>query len=751
MMRHLDRANLFNLIIGVLSRCFWTPAANSETSPVTSNTFNCFHYGHCQSSQEGVRGLDCYRKQSEKNKKMRCEWTPGRHSSNKTNYTLVIEQKDRESCMVFPNIYGTSHLFQPYAKYNMTAYVVEASGDDGSCTMAVLIAGKPNDLASVRCDPPSQITFLRHSRLLVMQVSAVGGSNSFHVNYREQGSQGWKKEETCTVGDLTSSMSYEVRVKCVENKQCVCIWSDVAIVPPELTSTPVIERFDVIPLRKGCRLITAHWKLANNESVTGYIVTVGKESGEFTQPLNTTKPIVRLNLSESAYQINISAFNSAGTSPPAQRRVPAVHSEKDFGKFIPKNLDGDLNVTFNDNGSSEFKVSWNPSLSRSYSCYSVEWGLREEKMSYFSLYEKDGSNFVIPLKVPLQHYKRYTFLLHTRPYKDTCELKGINSSESTRGWTEAYAVEGTPTKAPIITCSDVTSNSLTIVWSDIPEQYVRGFLLGYVIYYAESYWGKNFSELILDAGTNNHTLTNLKGQTFYEVRLSAFTAAGEGVRTSFDCKTRPPDYQTVGGTAVGIVVGIMVLLLVANLCSRLFERAKKLFWPSIPNPGNSNAIQKIDDAFQLEVLEPLNRERLAQTEEGDTSSLLIVEGGAEMSPAAAGCPRFQADEEPSSSADLGTEEESPFPSGQAEPAPIAAVTIERRATPAAVSDYTTMELFQQTMSQPPAVPQPLAAGTQRGLTLARPEQDYIRQNLCHTLSHPNAADELSDQVCFSVL
>lgn len=30
-----------------------------------------------------------------------------------------------------------------------------------------------------------------------------------------------------------------------------------------------------------------------------------------------------------------------------------------------------------------------------------------------------------------------------------------------------------------------------------------------------------------------------------------------------------------------------------------FYRAKKLMWPSIPNPENSNAVQKIEIAYEL--------------------------------------------------------------------------------------------------------------------------------------------------------
>ncbi|KAG9353633.1 hypothetical protein JZ751_011754, partial [Albula glossodonta] len=494
----------------------------------------------------------------------------------------------------------------------------------------------------------------------------------------------------CIVGNLTSSVSYMVQVKCVTSRQCrQCPWSDALTVPPELTSTPVIEVFDVIPPRNGKRLIIARWKIANNESVAGYRVTVAKVSGELTETLITSQPAVWLSLTGSAYHINISAFNSAATSRPAQRSVPMVQNTNEIA--------------------------------------------------------------------PLEPYKRYVFLLNARPDKDTCDLKRINNSESTIGRAEAYAKQGSeselaaPTSAPgNVTCPEVSSTSLVIAWSAVPEAETRGFLQGYIIYQKENGKGQNLS---VGANVNHVTLSNLKSQTVYEVQLSAFTAVGEGVRSdSFYFETKGRDYSIIGGAVGGIVGGIVIPLLVARLCSRLFQRAKKLFWPSIPNPGNSNAIQKIDGDFEPEVLEPLNRERLAQIEESHTSSLLIIEGAAEISR-----PSIQYDEEEASPAGHKTEEDCPSLGEEMEPTPDAMETSENRpALPPVVSDYTTMELFQQTMSQPASTAQaePHSNGMQADQPktdqtdplLVKPEQDYIRQALCHTLfqSHPNAADELND-------
>ncbi|KAG7476963.1 hypothetical protein MATL_G00088340 [Megalops atlanticus] len=755
-MRLSDRVRPFILIAGVLSVCCWISPVNCEPFPERQqNTSHCFNYDHCHSSKEGVHDLDCYTKLSEQH--MHCIWKSGRSSSNKM-FTLIIEQETRKYCQIYENITSTSyHSIKVFRKNSMTAYVTDANDKKRNCTKAVF-TGTPREL--VRCGPPKQIEFKRHSGQMLIRVLWVEKQiKQYIVTYRELNTVSWKEVESegrdkFILRDLTSSLSYEVQVQCVINQYCHnCSRSDNLMVPRELTDEPVIEKFDISLQQKGKRLIVIHWKLANTESVTGYNVTVRKESGEFSQSLTTVEPAMRLTLSGSAYNVSIAAFNSAGTSPSAQRTLHAVQNTED------KSLNRKLNITFS--GNSKFSVFWNHSQTKSYWCYCVEWGLRGEKMSFRSVFHRRDVPIVIPVEDPLQPYKRYVFLLHMRPDKDTCNLKYINNSESTYGRAEAYVTEGTPISAPVdITSSGVTSSSFVIKWSPVPDEHARGFLRGYMIHYGDTRPGQNISVVTVHHSRNNYTLSNLESKTVYRVQLSAVTKAGEGVRSpDLYIETKQPDYRIVGGAVAGVLGGIAVLILVANLGSTLFKRAKKLFWPSIPNPGNSNAIQKIDGAFELEVLEPLSKEKLAHIEESDTSSLHIIEGRAHPRPVAIsdpGIPDIQ--EQPPE--DIGAEEEkSPADCRQAEPTatPILTVTPVATPTPAAAftdaggvspappvtGDYTTMELFQLAVLQHAGGQ--LRPPESEGFAAARPNQDYVRQALCHTVipSCCDAGEELN--------
>ncbi|KAL4617595.1 interleukin-31 receptor subunit alpha-like isoform X1 [Arapaima gigas] len=693
----------------------------------------CFELDDCHSSPHGVRDLDCFREP--RSIKYQCVWNSGERSSNKTSSTLIVEQ--RQSCNKYTNISGTSHDIFVYRNYNMTAYVVETSTDGRNCTKAVF-SGFPQHL--VRCSPTQTVGFKRHSRRLeVLPSWKESDVTQYVVQYREHRSSSWKKSveilkgDKWTAGNLTASASYEVQIQCVRNTGCLqCPWSQIFLVPMELTAEPVIEKLEAVPLGKGRRKVVIEWKLDPTEAADGYRVTVTKASGEHSQVLTTTVPRTRLHLSGSAFNISIEAFNGAGNSSPVLTSVPPMGGS-DLADTLKVTLGGDTNFT----------VSWNRSATKSYWCYSVEWWQRGERPSSHSFYQRKDNSAKIPLQAPLQPYRRYVFLLHVRPDKDTCNLKHINESEMTYGRTEAYVAEGTPLSPPLnITCWRATRNSLEISWTSIPEEDLRGFLLGYNLYYSEADRENHSSTVRLGPSENTYTLSALRERTVHSVSLSAFTAAGEGVRSSpMYLNTNGSGNWKLTGATAGVAGGIIFLVIVAYLCNPLFHRAKALFWPSIPNPGNSNAIQKIDGVLDQEALEPITAGTTVQMKESDTSSLLIIEDHAASEPNGSSHLLVQRVADPPPAA-LPTEVEKEASSRDQASAPLLTHARDSRTTSPApcVSDYTTMELFQQATALPAAdqqPPPPLLAGVRAGQPDAGAQtkagKDYIRQSLCSTV------------------
>ncbi|ROJ44569.1 Leukemia inhibitory factor receptor [Anabarilius grahami] len=376
----------------------------------------------------------------------------------------------------------------------------------------------------------------------------------------------WKEQQSKNyrefiMWNLTSSLSYELQIHCVHNAKCEqCPLSEVIMVPQELTDAPSIkwEIQDDIQshfVSAGERKVVVMWEYANSEAVADYNVTVRKVSGEpiNQDSFNIKDPSLNLILSYSAYSISVRALNSAGSSP-----ISSIAIEK---------MD--------------------------------EWRV-------------------------FQPYTRYFFFLHTRPDADTCNMKNVNNSEKTYGTAQAYLSEGSPISAPgNVSILNITQHSSVITWSPVSEEDLRGFLLGYYIHYTED---NNEISLEVDPSKNRFELLNLESNRAYRVQLSAFTAAGEGKRSDFKhFETNPPEFTALSSIIAAVIVGIIILLLAVHLSCRLLHRAKKLMWPSIPNPENSNAVQKIEIAYELGILEPLNRQRLEESEGCDSSTVCVVE------------------------------------------------------------------------------------------------------------------------------
>ncbi|KAM3599540.1 uncharacterized protein V6R79_007627 [Siganus canaliculatus] len=646
-------------------------------------------YQHCGIHPDGVHDLDCFGKYSSVAKKKTCVWKPGKQTSD-NRYTLVIQQQrnSRTDCTAHSNITTFSHEIKLFEKYNVTALVFENS-ESSNCTKAVFRAASGN---LYRCGPPTVESCSRRSGKVLVNVSWPQGDRKvvqdYQVRYKELDSEPWReppvecrKGENCTVENLNASQVYSVQIRCKTNEKCSqCVWSEVYTVPSELTEPPVFVDLQDVARSEGSRLVTLAWKLPAEEQHDGFSVTVGKASGESPlEKIPTTQSTISLILSHSAYRVHVSAVNNASASPALSGII--LRRPDEPGLRAPE-----LNVTANSNSS--FTVQWEGNHTRNYVCFSVEWMKKGQKTAYKSFHEdKNNYRTLSSLSEPLEPYERYSITLHMRPNKDTCNMKRVNNSEITYGSTQFYLREGTPVTPPAnISSSNVTLRSVTLQWSSIQEEDARGFLLGYTIHYTE-YQNRgrgNETSVRVDPASNSYELEDLKSGTAYEVQISGFTRAGSGVRSAavlFKTKTQAYSLSVI---LTAFACGAAVLI----FTSPIIKRVKAILWPSIPNPGNSNAMQKIDWPCELELLESV---KTLMVEEWDTNSLQIVEKEAVMPPSThastSTLPLLSASEdEGDSDDDVGdVSEHTPAQSVH---------RTELQAPLAFTSGYTTMEMWQ---------------------------------------------------------
>ncbi|XP_059402276.1 protein sidekick-1-like isoform X2 [Carassius carassius] len=644
------------------------------------------------------------------------------------------------------------------------------------------------------CGPHSKITYKRSSGNLTVLVEWGNESKhikSFLVKYREFNTTRWKEQQSIdnkkgVLLNLTPSLPYELQTQCVSNKECVhCPLSEVIIVPPELTDAPSIQLetqdHHNLSISPGQRKVVVKWEYANSEAVANYSVTVRKVSGEPSNrdSFSTEDSSLTLVLSYSAYNISIRALNSAGSSPVSSIAMEQMDEWRDlFGPFT-------VNITSNNS----FSLSW--SSSDSSVCYSVEWWAKGQIPAFRPFYVKQiNKEKTVKTESIFRPYTRYYFFLHVRPYIDTCNMKNVNGSETTGGTAQTYFIEGSPISAPgNVSTLNITQHSSVITWSPVSEEDLRGFLLGYYIYLTED---NNETSFKVDPSVNSYELQNLESNSVYRVQLSAFTAVGEGKRSdSTHFVTNRPDFTALNSIIAAVVVGIIILLLAVHFSFRLLHRAKKLLWPSIPNPENSNAVQKIEIAYELGILEPLIRQRLEESEGCDSSTVCVIGSKREASPLSSPPTTLLLSEDEDSpsipeeiaSPDIPTQVptrepaiKETFPTDLNKTVSILSTSLNEEVTsfeskdpgetasnptvsdfipasqPAVVfmSDYTTMEIFQQvTMT---GIQGPSIQAVKPELAAVHTGQDYIRQSYClqETVKEPpgafNGTDVLNTEI-----
>ncbi|KAI5089172.1 interleukin-6 receptor subunit beta-like isoform X1 [Silurus meridionalis] len=598
----------------------------------------------------------------------------------------------------------TNKTFGPGPNQSMTVYAIAQSTDQKRCAFAEF-SSHPSLI--IRCGPPASVTFKRgYGHLNVTAEWEDSKVEYYHLKYRERNSTMWKEVKShdskdCTVKDVVASQSYEMQIQCVANTDCpLCPLSNVISVPQELFDAPVIKETHYELVQNGQRKITVKWEYVHSHAVDGYNVAVQKASGE---PAETSSFLLKaktitLFLCYSAYKLSISAFNEAGLSPAAHLDIDTMKEQTGLNSTFSVILISKNN----------FNLSWNHMLSRKYPCYSVEWWANNEKIAYKSFYEKKNYHTVETQHAPI------------------VAPGNVNSS-------------------------NITQSSFVITWSPVPEEDLRGFLQGYIIHYTQD---SSKNNITVHPNKTSCKLTNLRSGGIYCVQVSACTAAGEGKRSKSKC-FETLDSVAIGGMLAGVTAGVVALLLATHICIRLLKRSKKMLWPSIPNPCNSNAVQKIEGGQELEVMELMCRPNLEETE----VHVSVLDGKQEahsacnaqdhtktsLLPNVAPPPVDKVPISPSTTStkvdfmpELFFSIDSNNPQDFIEKTPVGASNIkdspkvlptEPVSSPvtdppkAFISDYTTMELFQQIKNSAPVAP------SSSGAASSDPDQEYLRQSL----------------------
>ncbi|XP_040976871.1 interleukin-31 receptor subunit alpha isoform X1 [Aquila chrysaetos chrysaetos] len=532
--------------------------------------------------------------------KLTCTWTSGRETHLMTNYTLYRKmmteggvtlpntvrscQNKTESCsFVYPDTpFSSSFCFQVKAE-NVLG---EASSDCVPIPMEKIEKFEPPEILSVK-----KITGIKQlltvtwkmpekiipSQDLICQVQYRNlYSNSSEIVTVPQNSA--EKTGSCNLTGLWDSTEYSVAIQCRSLESI--FWSEwskekTASTEEEAPSEKVdLWRVIESSHSAGSRSVYLMWKPLNSfppsGRILGYKIQYFPENHPGLQMTNnSTDEKIILLLNEEAYNISITAYNSAGNSPEAILRIPST------GEKTSQIIETVRTFTTNE----EVVVEWiasEPEVTE----YVVEWyeELETDPFSRSWQYVSNSTNW----KTNKKNFKPFIcYNISVYPvygYKVAAPYS-----------VQTYVQEKKPSEGPVADTGIPGKNEVTIKWKEISKDKRNGFISNYTIFYKPED-GKELNETV-NSDVLQYRLKSLQANTQYTVYIMASNEAGGTSGEPKTFKTLKFNKEDIIFIALPVGVSMLFLLGLWITCILKKHAFKKVCWPDIPNPAESIAVE----------------------------------------------------------------------------------------------------------------------------------------------------------------
>ncbi|XP_075040323.1 leukemia inhibitory factor receptor [Mixophyes fleayi] len=346
------------------------------------------------------------------------------------------------------------------------------------------------------------------------------------------------------------------------------------------------------------RVITVYWKhLAVKDAkgkVTSYNVTWKplKSNGEYqhtqlSADLNRT--CINITGSDDRdYEISVQATNSAGSSTPSRITTVQLSSDVQLERTVGERTGMNITWSPDSNVTCGYIVKWIPSSHPQDS--DLLWKRYSSDVTSAFLRSHD-----------FQAGVRYNVSLYGCKKKKHQILKRMTG----------YSQELTPKVAPNFTVQETTFSSIVVRWEPIAEDDLCGFLQGYLVYVVKHQNESAYAEIldldhhpekkiknITDPSVRLLKIEDLQSGTSYQLGLRAYTRGGEGPIKSSTVATKDNAIGLIFAILVPVVVAVVLGIVTSTICYQKREWIKETFYPDIPNPENSKALQ-----FQKNVTE----------------------------------------------------------------------------------------------------------------------------------------------------
>ncbi|NWJ08652.1 LIFR factor, partial [Crypturellus undulatus] len=327
---------------------------------------------------------------------------------------------------------------------------------------------------------------------------------------------------------------------------------------------------------KPLSLSEANGKIVSHE-VSCYLLDTPLEHKEVTEPSHSTE----IKLGKNDCVISVVAKNHAGSSPPT--KITSVELPSDYVRTERAvALGNGIYISWNSypNVTCGYIVKWCHS-SGAEPC-SVDW----------QKFPSNTTDAVIKSAL-FRPGVRYNFSLYG------CKSSGYQLLKNITG----YMKELPPKRAPNFTVEETSSDSILVKWEDIPIEDCQGFLEGYRLSFAKGEKDALKPRLsesgnpelkvknITDLTKKSLRILDLQGKTSYQLDLQAYTAGGMSPANSLYVVTKEDSVGLIIAILIPVAVVVMLGVVASIFCYRKREWIKETFYPEIPNPENSKALQ----------------------------------------------------------------------------------------------------------------------------------------------------------------
>uniref|UniRef100_A0A2D4H9G9 Fibronectin type-III domain-containing protein n=2 Tax=Micrurus lemniscatus lemniscatus TaxID=129467 RepID=A0A2D4H9G9_MICLE len=527
-------------------------------------------------------------------KEIACHWEEERFTllcgSRKTQYALFEGNSGKNISCASPRCkyyYCNFTTQKDQTEYNFTLH---ASNHLGQTEASLLIDIRhrvyPHTPTDLRVSSVTSATFR-------LSFSLPGNFKETKLQCQVQISNGTSQEErnvllndsgnsryTILVDKLHPFTKYNFRVRCATPKPFFWKWSDWSMKKTHTTQQAQPARELDIWREKDANedTVTLFWKplpiLESNGVIETYEVywTLPDKSTK-NESVPASHNSTKINLGKNDYIFTVKAKNKAGVSPPSSinsAELPAGDI------FIEKGIGKDDSIS----------VAWHPDSN--VTCgYVVRWCYGPEPCTAVNWEKFSSSVTNADIKSAVfQPGVRYTFSIFG------CKENGYQIL----GYIKGYIQELSPKTAPDFSVQHTTSDSIVIKWKNISVEDSRGFLQGYLLKCAKGekdgptpkYFKPEIN--VTDLNQDVLTVSGLQGKTSYHLTFRAYTAAGSGPVNTLNVVTK----ENALGLIIAIIIPVSVVLVLAVvtgfLCYRKREWIKEVFYPDIPNPEHSKAL-----------------------------------------------------------------------------------------------------------------------------------------------------------------